>query len=486
MLVLGGGPAGATAALRLARLGHRVHLVERADGSPAAAVQAHLAESLPARLRPLFANLGVLDRVDQAGFLEPHPPQVDWPGLPHAAAPGPAPAPGEAPGWLVDRLQLAALLRAAAWRAGAQQVAGHAETPERHAGGWRVALRERGGGLSTLTADFVLDARGRRAGPATAPATAALLALWHPGRDTAAVEPCLRIQAGRSGWVWASPLPGGALNVGVFVDGKQLAGRTAAARSRLYHAVLGEATLLAPLLDTRCAGPLCIGDATARCSPDAAPSPGLLRIGDAAVSLDPLSSQGVQVALRSAMQAAACVHTAWHRPRDAEGVWDFHRQQSARVARRHAAWGQAFYAAAATAWPHPFWSRRARAASPTPSVATSPDRSGARPWPSLDARIALMDDAQLVQEPVLDGDWIVERPVLQLGTGETSAAYLAGFLITDWLRPLLQCPTPVLADLLDHWRQRFGAVRTEAAFAHLWQQNLLRQAPGAGHARAMR
>src|ERR1700704_4556955 len=71
--VIGGGPAGAASALRLARLGHRVVLVERAArGRP------HVGESLPPTVLPLLAELGVRERVEAAGFLRPRGALVHW------------------------------------------------------------------------------------------------------------------------------------------------------------------------------------------------------------------------------------------------------------------------------------------------------------------------------------------------------------------------------------------------------------------------
>src|SRR5213594_5124242 len=76
VVVLGGGPAGAACALRLARLGHRVTLVERAErGRP------HVGESLPPTVLPLLQTLGVGERVEAARFLRPRGAIVQWDGV---------------------------------------------------------------------------------------------------------------------------------------------------------------------------------------------------------------------------------------------------------------------------------------------------------------------------------------------------------------------------------------------------------------------
>src|SRR4051812_2454006 len=64
--VVGGGPAGSTAANRLARLGYQVILVE--GGSR----HASRVESLPWPILGLLESLGVRATLDQAGLLRPH------------------------------------------------------------------------------------------------------------------------------------------------------------------------------------------------------------------------------------------------------------------------------------------------------------------------------------------------------------------------------------------------------------------------------
>jgi len=74
--VVGGGPAGAASAIRLAQLGHRVVLVERAErGRP------HVGESLPPTVLPLLQTLGVGERVEAARFLRPRGAIVQWDGV---------------------------------------------------------------------------------------------------------------------------------------------------------------------------------------------------------------------------------------------------------------------------------------------------------------------------------------------------------------------------------------------------------------------
>src|SRR4029077_11391369 len=66
VLVIGGGPAGSTAAALLAQLGHRVTLLEKSRHP-----RFHIGESLlPANL-PLFERLGVEDEMRAIGMKKP-------------------------------------------------------------------------------------------------------------------------------------------------------------------------------------------------------------------------------------------------------------------------------------------------------------------------------------------------------------------------------------------------------------------------------
>ena len=62
-LVVGGGPAGAATAIGLALSGLPVVLIERAHFP-----RRRIGESLPPKIAAIFAQLGVLDAVDAAGF----------------------------------------------------------------------------------------------------------------------------------------------------------------------------------------------------------------------------------------------------------------------------------------------------------------------------------------------------------------------------------------------------------------------------------
>ncbi len=72
VIVIGGGPAGSTAARLLAEWGHSVTLVAKQDGRP------NLAESLPPSVAKLLEHIGTLDAVDAGGFYRTTGNTVWW------------------------------------------------------------------------------------------------------------------------------------------------------------------------------------------------------------------------------------------------------------------------------------------------------------------------------------------------------------------------------------------------------------------------
>ncbi|MEW6705444.1 MAG: FAD-dependent oxidoreductase [Pseudomonadota bacterium] len=446
--VVGGGPAGAACALRLARLGHRVLLVERAPrGRP------HVGESLPPSVLPLLQEMGVRQAVEQAGFLRPRGALVQW-----DQALQPAQHDAEEPGFQVDRGRFDALLLQAAEAAGVQ-VLQAAALPEQ-AGGSGVSVPLRDG--RSVWAEWLVLAHGRRAPAAgEGPRTAALYAYWDgmPQHD-----PRTRVEAAGEAWHWGAPLPDGSFNATVFVDAARCAGLRSEAREALYRALVHGSSLLWGVLQGRPRGPVQVCDATPRVS--AQPVAGrVLRAGEAAFSIDALSSQGVQAALRSGWQAAACVHTMACRPGAAEVAAQFHREQTHRAAARHRRLAAGFHAAAAQRFGSAFWHQRALAHAPPRAAFAS------AALPPLHAWVALDPAARRCTTGALQGDFIEPTEALVHPALEAPVSFVGGLPIGRVLHPLRNA-LPVSA-LLSAWRADWGDEGAAQLLTRLWRQGIV-------------
>lgn len=262
VLVLGCGPAACLAASRLARSGRAVTLLGRPD--PRERV-----EGASPRVVALLQAEGVSPDV----FAPPTRRAVSWGDLP--AAPNDE--------HVVERLVLDAALLTMARAAGVRVV--EADVTARSAAGVESSA-------GVFTAPYVIEARGRRApadGCAQRGPAGLAIAGWVPG----AGAPGSSLTATPLGWRWQAVLP----------DGRHWAQITVPAQSArrasltdVWAAFHGQDEVSALPVPTR----LLSRAAELRLpAPDL--NPQAIRIGDAAMALDPLSGHGLFWALSSAL-----------------------------------------------------------------------------------------------------------------------------------------------------------------------------------------
>src|SRR5262249_29698815 len=78
-------------------------------------------------------------------------------------------------------------------------------------------------------------------------------------------------------------------------------------------------------------------DATPYLDPDSV-SPRSIKIGEAALALDPLSSSGVQKAINTALSGAVVINTLLRRPEQAEAASRLHTANHAEASDLHVRW----------------------------------------------------------------------------------------------------------------------------------------------------
>ena len=355
-LVVGGGPAGCALAVLLAARGLSVVLVDHGRAHYSGPNETLLASSLP-----------MLERTGLAALLRacalPDP-------LRHGAIWGSDTLQwrddGE-PGLWLRRGSFDAALRVAATARGVRVVepARVALAPRGQACGLLLA----GGQRAHVTPAFVAVATGRTS---LAPLVAAHneASGFRPFACTLVGEPddadrgTAVVEAVPEGWIWTHVPPQGPASACVLLDSEQVLEQ---GHGTLVTRALANA--LGPARRLRSNRLVHANDATARCRTTAAD---VLLLGDAAATIDPLASQGVEKALAAADHAAAVLCTASRRSDWWPALRLLHARWERGLFAAHRATAAAFLAQETRFPDAPFWRRRriTAEAPPLPPSAT--------------------------------------------------------------------------------------------------------------------
>src|SRR6516162_2638631 len=320
--VIGGGPAGSTAAALLARSGHRVIMLEKAHHP-----RFHVGESLLPMNLPLFERLGVLEQVRALGVVKPGADfeadnEHGYNTFAFDRALGDSPPHA----YQVWRADFDRMLFEHARSCGASARDGHEvmQCEQLGARDTRLEVRTDAGGRYHVQARYLVDASGRD----TFLAARRRLRRRNKQHQSAAIFGHFRGAEARAGgdsgnisiyrfehgWMWMIPLPAGVMSVGAVCRPdylKQRRGRTVEfLRATLQrNAALWRRLEYAELIDNQV-------HVTGNYSYDSRKigGPGWVLIGDAFAFIDPVFSSGVYLAMCSAEQAAHAVDTALREP----------------------------------------------------------------------------------------------------------------------------------------------------------------------------
>ena len=420
ILVAGGGPTGCVAAIGLARAGFAVALIT-APRRPA------VTEGLSARVvrfldQPGFeharANLGLCVRR-----------QASWNG-------GTTDANAE---WVVERAPFDRALLDDVTAAGVPVTVAALRGLRCVAGEWQAQA-----GDQVWRAGFLVEARGRRAPGRRRHGTPAIaLAQRWSGLAPRAASAVAPFEHGFA-WFASSGDGGGSLQL-VVAPGQ--AGYD-------MQGLLAAAPMARPWLE---GGSPCsrVSVRHAGMSRAQAPlEPLRIRIGDAALALDPLSGHGVFEAIASATAAVPVVSTLLRRPADATLAAAFYEERIEQAFLRFARTARDFYRLEER-WPDaPFWQARRR----------WPDDLPAHPSPGASA-------PQICTKPVIEDSYVAAREVV------VTADQPRGVFMVDGV-PLVALLRAVQADgttPIEVIARRFGKtpVEVETAFAWLRYRGLL-------------
>lgn len=414
VVVIGGGPAGASTAIGLAGLQHRVVVLDRAKFP-----RPHIGESLPPKIEPLLAILGLSRRVDAAGFVRSVATTV-YQGeeiLTHPFDPTTGVS-----GYQVDRGRFDQLILERAREVGASvfedvAVTGVTDTGVTYEGG-AIACR------------FVVDASGAAGVVAKALdlrerdtiRTVALTGYWTgTSRPEQFEAEDTLFEMMPDGWLWSVLLSDGRRNVTLGVDASTVKENEALPMD-LYLDRVGKSELVGKLVEgAELTGGLSATDATWSRAKKYAGERFLL-CGDAAAKIDPLTAHGVFKALQSGITASAVVNTVLRKPENTPLALAYYETMQTRTMLNYASVALTFYRGSPYV-NEPFWSKRTRS-----EIALTAEIDDVYTAAGADRRERFRDDVEhkggqrvslsrreslrVEVLPSAEGVFIVERPAL--------------------------------------------------------------------------
>ena len=309
VFVIGGGPAGSAAALKLARAGRAVALAERSHYE-----QSRIGETLPPVAQLTLASLGLWERFERQGHAPSYSIRSAW-GRPQLYEQDFGFHPYGS-GWHVDRRSFDAMLAEAAADEGATICRGSRVTEITREADveWRIRLEDQDGHRQ-FRASFIVDATGRVASFARRrgairrahDALIGVVVFLAPVSSRVKPEFYTLVEAIETGWWYSALLPDERL-VAVYMTDADLLPRGRRQFPAFWQTQLERADhTLARLRSFKPASaPRVVVANSSRL--DSVTGGGWLAVGDAAMAFDPLSAQGVLQALESGARAGQALN----------------------------------------------------------------------------------------------------------------------------------------------------------------------------------
>lgn len=475
VVIVGAGPAGSVLAQQLSSKGYRVALVD-CQKVPRYAI----GETLPASVGLLLKRAGVvpsdfqLAGVPTTGNLSAwgsrrvifHPHTTDEAGR----------------GFQVERAIFDSQLLEAARSAGAQVFEGwRPEEFEQGAEGWRVSVRSPEGSVRSLRSRFLCDASGharvlaRRLHLSQQKPPGSQLGLigyWQaaqPERNGDGFNAL--VESLPDGWFYTARLNQAQRVAGFMTDRSLLPSNLRRSGPQVYLEALQRAKhSKARLRKFAWNGQLRIFPTSPSlvepcCGPD------WLLVGDAASTLDPLCSQGVQKAIASALTSATVVHTLLVHPERSGRVMEFCRERERAGFLRHLAARTNYYRREQRFADMPFWRQRT-------ALETSPE-SETRHFRALrhNDHVTTGPAVELRERPVIEGEFVELRPVVIAPEAQRGLRYCGDLCVPDLIDLISDQPTfNLLFSRYQHLHGGISSASFSAGIASLVEMGVLQKA----------
>lgn len=352
LAIVGGGPAGSSLSLYMAARGWRVVQIDAGRD-----LAFKPGEGLVPAAKRILRDLKVWDAFSEQEHLPTYGNDSLW-GHPQPQSTDFIQS-IDGHGWRLDRLGFDRMLREEGERVGVTSLTGFVERVAGEAGAWELHLRDG----QVVKSSWLADATGRSARlsrqlGAVRQDVDQLVSFWMhfaPGQPGDRYASSL-IESVADGWWYNALLPNGHRVVYFFSDVGSPAQKQAQSLSGFME-LLGQTQFVTQKLSaygyTPIAEPQAADARSARL--DRVVGDGWLAVGDAAMSFDPLSSQGILTALYGGIQAGKALEKAGAEGEEAfsgyaeamESVWDVYLQNKAKFYRTEPRWASEV-----------FWQRR--------------------------------------------------------------------------------------------------------------------------------
>jgi len=458
VVILGTGPAGSVLAQRLCKEGFRVALVDR-QHFPRYAI----GESLPPSVFLLLERIGILKASACCDFPRTTGTWTAWGSETlvfnaHSAR--------QSRGFQVERAAFDTLLLDAARASGTVFFDGWRPVEFQHiTGGWKLGLCSSMGKSLAMKARFLCDATGRARvlarslglKPSTHGSLVGLIGYWdlpdvQPGPDGHNTL----VESLPNGWAYTIQLSRFQRVAGFMTNRDRLPGNLSTQSRRLYAQALQQTRhVFSRLQDALWDEHVHIFAANSSLMNPCCGRDWLL-VGDAASTLDPLCSQGVQKAIASALAAGPVVNTLLLHPQRADSAIEFYCQRELSLFESHLATLATYYQRESRWKTLPFW-RGQQVASifhSTPSIVRARSRSSRLRLRPSD-RITRSAGTRIIRRPVVEGGFVILRPVVTSTVKKRGIRYRGEICLPELLAMLTDAPT--LAQLTIRYRKKHRA-----------------------------
>lgn len=346
VFILGAGPAGLCAAIRLLDMGYTVGLLEQEEFP-----RSQIGESLSPGIYNIFEYLNAAHLLEDSMYLKNISAKVIWESKGHIYHRS-----GKSSGGIiVDRGKLDKELLKFTVSKGLCLIQPAKLKDYTHSENrWTLAIIDNSAEIK-VNSKIVLDARGRKGTLLNerVPIAPTCIAVWtHINSNSIFNEAC--IEAVEDGWIWGSPVSENRYRIMAFTDPILLKKKTT------MHLLdfVNKTKLFSPLKDK--IKDNFIETCSVTSFVNQVPwSNQFIKIGEAAFTLDPLSSTGVEKAMRFSLQVAIAVNT-YLKDTNSLHPKDFYEEKLIESVVNHAHWTAEYYQ---QAWPSSieteFWKKRA-------------------------------------------------------------------------------------------------------------------------------